>query len=45
MASALNNLGYNPSQSSAAVAVAMRELGDSADTAKLIRRSLKELAR
>jgi holliday junction DNA helicase RuvA len=43
--SALNNLGYNPSQSSAAVAVAMRELGDSADTAKLIRRSLKELAR
>lgn len=43
--SALNNLGYNPAQASAAVAVAMRELGDEADTAKLIRRGLKELAR
>jgi Holliday junction DNA helicase RuvA len=43
--SALNNLGYNPAQASAAVAVAMQELGDDADTAKLIRRGLKELAR
>lgn len=43
--SALTNLGYNPAQSSAAVAVAMQELGGEADTAKLIRRGLKELAR
>lgn len=43
--SALTNLGYNPQQASGAVAVAMKELGDGADTAKLIRRSLKELAR
>lgn len=43
--SALNNLGYNPAQASAAIAVAMRELGEEADTAKLIRRGLKELAR
>ena len=43
--SALTNLGYVPSQASAAVAVAMKELGEGADTAKLIRRGLKELAR
>lgn len=43
--SALVNLGYNPAQASAAVATAMAELGDDADTAKLIRRGLKELAR
>ena len=43
--SALTNLGYNPTQASAAVAVAMKELGNDADTAKLIRRGLKELAR
>ncbi len=43
--SALNNLGYNPAQASAAVATAMKELGADADTAKLIRRGLKELAR
>jgi holliday junction DNA helicase RuvA len=43
--SALTNLGYNPQQASGAVAVAMKELGNDADTAKLIRRSLKELAR
>ena len=43
--SALTNLGYNPQQASAAVAVAMKEFGDGADTAKLIKRSLKELAR
>ncbi len=43
--SALTNLGYNPAQASAAVAAAMKELGQEADTAKLIRRGLKELAR
>lgn len=43
--SALTNLGYNPAQASAAVAAAMSELGAEADTAKLIRRGLKELAR
>ena len=43
--SALTNLGYQPGSASQAVAVAMRELGEAADTAKLIRRGLKELAR
>lgn len=43
--SALTNLGYQPMQASQAVAVAMEELGDAADVAKLIRRGLKELAR
>lgn len=43
--SALTNLGYNPAQASAAVAAAVAELGDDADTAKLIRRGLRELAR
>lgn len=43
--SALTNLGYNPGQASAAIAVAAKELGGEADTAKLIRRGLKELAR
>ena len=43
--SALSNLGYQPAHASAAVAVAMKELGEDADTAKLIRRGLKELAR
>jgi len=43
--SALTNLGYQPAQASQAVAVAMHELGAEADTAKLIRRGLKELAR
>lgn len=43
--SALTNLGYNPQQASAAVAVAMKELGDAADTGKMIKRSLKELSR
>lgn len=43
--SALMNLGYNPAQASAAVAAATKELGDAADTARLIRRALKELAR
>lgn len=43
--SALTNLGYNPAQASAAVAVAVKDLGNDADTARLIRRGLKELAR
>ena len=43
--SALTNLGYNPAQASAAIAAAMQELGEAADTAKLIRRGLRELAR
>jgi Holliday junction DNA helicase RuvA len=43
--SALTNLGYQPVQASAAIAVAAKELGAEADTAKLIRRGLKELAR
>ncbi|MEQ1710843.1 MAG: Holliday junction branch migration protein RuvA, partial [Hyphomicrobium sp.] len=43
--SALTNLGYNPMQASQAVAAAVKELGPDADTAKLIRRGLKELAR
>ena len=43
--SALTNLGYNPAQASGAIAVASKELGAEADTAKLIRRGLKELAR
>ncbi|MET0409185.1 MAG: Holliday junction branch migration protein RuvA [Hyphomicrobium sp.] len=43
--SALTNLGYNPAQANAAVAVASKELGETADTAGLIKRSLKELAR
>jgi holliday junction DNA helicase RuvA len=43
--SALTNLGYQPAQAAQAVAVAMGELGEAADTAKLIRRGLKELAR
>ncbi|KAB2919619.1 MAG: Holliday junction branch migration protein RuvA [Hyphomicrobiaceae bacterium] len=43
--SALTNLGYQPAQASQAVAAAMADFGDGADTAKLIRRGLKELAR
>jgi Holliday junction DNA helicase RuvA len=43
--SALTNLGYNPAQAAQAVAAAAKELGPDADTAKLIRRGLKELAR
>ena len=43
--SALTNLGYQPVQASAAIAAAMKELGEDAGTAKLIRRGLKELAR
>jgi len=43
--SALTNLGYQPGQASQAVAAAMAELGEGADTPKLIRRGLKALAR
>ncbi|MDX2205913.1 MAG: Holliday junction branch migration protein RuvA [Hyphomicrobiaceae bacterium] len=43
--SALTNLGYQPGPASQAVAAALRELGEEADTAKLIRRGLKELSR
>jgi holliday junction DNA helicase RuvA len=43
--SALTNLGYNPAQANTAVAAAAKELGDKADTASLIKRGLKELAR
>jgi len=43
--SALVNLGYQPQQAAAAIATAGGELGADADTATLIRRGLKELAR
>ena len=43
--SALINLGYNPAQANAAVATALNDLGDKAETAGLIRRGLRELAR
>ncbi len=43
--SALSNLGYQPAHATQAVAVATKELGEAADTADLIRRSLKALAR
>ena len=43
--SALTNLGYPPAQASSAIAAAIKELGEDAETAKLIRRGLKELAR
>lgn len=43
--SALVNLGYAQIQASAAVAAALREAGETADAAKLIRLGLKELAR
>jgi Holliday junction DNA helicase RuvA len=43
--SALVNLGYGQGQASAAVAAALREAGDAAETAKLIRLGLKELSK
>jgi Holliday junction DNA helicase RuvA len=43
--SALINLGYAQPQAAAAVAAAVREAGDGADTARLIRLGLKELAK
>jgi holliday junction DNA helicase RuvA len=43
--SALVNLGYGQPQATAAVAAAVRDAGEDADTARLIRLGLKELAR
>jgi Holliday junction DNA helicase RuvA len=43
--SALINLGYGQPQATAAVAAAVREAGEDADTARLIRLGLKELSR
>ena len=43
--SALTNLGYSRDQAANAVAAAMKSAGDGADSAKLIRLGLKELAR
>jgi Holliday junction DNA helicase RuvA len=43
--SALVNLGYGPPQAAAAIAAAVREAGEGADTARLIRIGLKELAK
>ncbi len=43
--SALTNLGYTIAQATAAIAAAIKDLGSDAETAKLIRRGLKELAR
>jgi Holliday junction DNA helicase RuvA len=42
--SALSNLGYSSQQASGAVASALKKGGDDADSAKLIRLALKELA-
>jgi Holliday junction DNA helicase RuvA len=43
--SALVNLGYGQPQAAAAIAAASREAGEGADTARLIRFGLKELAK
>ena len=43
--SALINRGYAQPQAAAAIAAATREAGDGADTARLIRLGLKELAK
>jgi len=43
--SALVNLGYGQPQAAAAVAAAARSAGEGADTARLIRLGLKELAK
>ena len=43
--SALVNLGYGQPQAAAAIAAASREAGEGAETAKLIRLGLKELAK
>jgi Holliday junction DNA helicase RuvA len=43
--SALVNLGYGQPQAAAAIAAATREAGEGADTARLIRFGLKELAK
>lgn len=43
--SALSNLGYSREQAANAVGAAMKEAGEDADSAKLIRLGLKELAK
>ncbi|MGP9822752.1 Holliday junction branch migration protein RuvA [Salinarimonas sp. NSM] len=43
--SALVNLGYGQSQAAAAIAAAVKAMGEEATTAQLIRQGLKELAR
>jgi Holliday junction DNA helicase RuvA len=43
--SALVNLGYGQPQAMAAIATAVREVGDGAETARLIRLGLKELSK
>ena len=43
--SALTNLGYSRDQASGAVAAALKAAGEGADSARLIRLGLKELAR
>src|SRR5256886_7424072 len=43
--SALINLGYGQPQAAAAIAAAARSAGEGADTARLIRLGLKELAK
>jgi Holliday junction DNA helicase RuvA len=43
--SALTNLGYGQPQAAAAIAAATRSAGEGADTARLIRLGLKELAK
>jgi holliday junction DNA helicase RuvA len=43
--SALVNLGYGQPQAAAAIAAATRNAGEGADTARLIRLGLKELAK
>jgi len=43
--SALVNLGYGQPRAAAAIAAALREAGEGADTARLIRLGLKELAK
>jgi len=43
--SALVNLGYGQAQASAAVAAALREAGEAAETARLIRLGLRELSK
>lgn len=43
--SALTNLGYSRDQAASAIAAALKNAGEGADSAKLIRLGLKELAR
>jgi Holliday junction DNA helicase RuvA len=43
--SALVNLGYGQPQAAAAIAAAMRDAGEEADTARLIRLGLRELSK